>query len=152
MILGTNIKRARMDRRLTQSELGRMVGVDQAGISLYERGRIDIPITRLILLSRALRVPLMTMIRMTPMEQAGRDAKMLETVDSLMQAREVLERPEVRKILDVIDRIAEKPEVPCAQVQVKEDFLDPEMNFDPPPRPASRRPTRRAPEVTECPT
>ena len=55
--LGENIYYLRIKRKLTQSDLGKMIGVSDVLIGYYERGKTLPPVDKLIKLAHALEVP-----------------------------------------------------------------------------------------------
>ncbi|MCI8778071.1 MAG: helix-turn-helix transcriptional regulator [Bacilli bacterium] len=54
MIIGNRIKEERLKRRLTQEELGKLVGVSKVAISHYERGEEQPKMEKLVKLSEVL--------------------------------------------------------------------------------------------------
>lgn len=55
--LGENIYFLRNNRKLTQSDLGKMIGVSDVLIGYYEKGKTLPPIDKLIKIAHALEVP-----------------------------------------------------------------------------------------------
>ena len=55
--LGENIYFLRNNRKLTQSDLGKMIGVSDVLIGYYEKGMTLPPIDKLIKIAHALEVP-----------------------------------------------------------------------------------------------
>ncbi|WP_054773314.1 helix-turn-helix domain-containing protein [Methylogaea oryzae] len=76
--LGERIKRAREERRLTQKQLGEMVGIDQAHISRLERGEKGMAIDSLAAIAKALHVSLSDI-----MEDAKEGADAARTRDGI---------------------------------------------------------------------
>ena len=60
--LGERIRLYRETKQMRQRELAELVGLDQRAISLYEKGEVDIPITRLLLLARTLGVSITELV------------------------------------------------------------------------------------------
>lgn len=58
MNLGNNIRKLRMDKGWTQTELGQKVGVDQKVITSYERGVSNPPLENLLKLAATFEVSL----------------------------------------------------------------------------------------------
>lgn len=58
MTVGNNIRRLRLDKGLTQTELGQKVGVDQKVITSYERGVSVPPLDKLLKLAATFEVSL----------------------------------------------------------------------------------------------
>lgn len=54
MIIGNRIREERLKRRLTQEELGKLVGVSKVAISHYERGEEQPKMEKLVKLSEVL--------------------------------------------------------------------------------------------------
>jgi transcriptional regulator with XRE-family HTH domain len=58
MAVSTNIRKFRLQRQLTQAELAARVGKRRVTITRYELGSVDIPLSVLEGIAKALRVPI----------------------------------------------------------------------------------------------
>jgi transcriptional regulator with XRE-family HTH domain len=58
MAVSTNIRRYRLLRQLTQAELAARVGKRRVTITRYELGSVDIPVSVLGEIAKALKVPI----------------------------------------------------------------------------------------------
>lgn len=57
-VVGTNIRKARNDQRLTLDDLSRLSGVEAASLSKIERGKRDPRLSTLVEIAKALRIAL----------------------------------------------------------------------------------------------
>lgn len=55
-IIGRRIRLIREQLNISQEQLAELVGVSQTNLSRYEAGEVDIPLTRLVRLSKVLHV------------------------------------------------------------------------------------------------
>ena len=60
--VGTRIRKARKVKRFTQAEVAKKLGVTQAAVSHWERGKADVGIDQLNRLATMLSVPLRSLI------------------------------------------------------------------------------------------
>lgn len=99
------IKRVRREKGLSQSELGHRVGVPQSHISKIEKGDVDIKLSSLIQIARALDLE----VKLVP-------KKALPAVDSIVRAfpqdKTAAALSEIRKTLTFLDRLGQAPELP----------------------------------------
>jgi transcriptional regulator with XRE-family HTH domain len=88
-----SIIHARKEKNLTQTELGKRLGLPQSYISKLESGRLDIRLSNIIEIARFLNLELIlvpsslapTVQSLTNTEQANRDEKQFYTLDDLDQ-------------------------------------------------------------------
>jgi len=88
--IGRNLKAIRKRRGLTQQELGNMIGLTREAVTAYEAGRSQLPVTTLIDMAAALRVPVNEILNLerlateTPISR--RWAKRMEVIESLPES------------------------------------------------------------------
>ena len=83
MITPARIKSAREDLKLTKRELAKRIGVHESSINKYEKGLVDIPLSKISELARVLKVTeayLMGWEEKTPQTQQGLQIPVLGTV------------------------------------------------------------------------
>jgi len=68
MAVSTNIRKYRLQRQLTQAELAARVGKRRVTITRYELGSVDIPVSVLGEIAKALKVPVRKLL-----ESNGKD-------------------------------------------------------------------------------
>jgi len=56
-MLGQKIQKCRLDKRLTQEQLGSFIGVGQSTIAMYENGHLMPPTKKILRLADVLDVP-----------------------------------------------------------------------------------------------
>lgn len=99
----TALKRARTAKGLSQSELGHRVGVPQSHISKIEKGDVDIKLSSLIQIARALDLE----VKLVP-------KKALPAVDSIVRAfpqdKTAAALSEIRKTQTLLDRLEHVPD------------------------------------------
>lgn len=61
--IGTNVRAARIERKLTQEKLGELVGLDRKTVNRIEQGTHATLIDHLLLIADALGVPLADLVR-----------------------------------------------------------------------------------------
>lgn len=83
MVTPARIKSAREDLKLTKRELAKRIGVHESSINKYEKGLVDIPLSKISELARVLKVTeayLMGWEEKTPQTQQGLQIPVLGTV------------------------------------------------------------------------
>ncbi|WP_274459718.1 LexA family protein [Gemella haemolysans] len=83
MVTPARIKSAREDLKLTKRELAKRIGVHESSINKYEKGLVDIPLSKISELARVLKVTeayLMGWEEKTPQTQQGLKIPVLGTV------------------------------------------------------------------------
>lgn len=83
MVTPARIKSAREDLKLTKRELAKRIGVHESSINKYEKGLVDIPLSKISELARVLKVTeayLMGWEEKTPQTQQGIQIPVLGTV------------------------------------------------------------------------
>ena len=97
-LVGNNIRICRLQRQLTQGELGRRIGVSFQQVQKYENGANRIGAGRLTQIAAALGVPLSALF-----DGAGAGANL-----DLPSVREMLARPRALRLLRAYDRIKDR--------------------------------------------
>lgn len=83
MVTPARIKSAREDLKLTKRELAKRIGVHESSINKYEKGLVDIPLSKISELARVLKVTeayLMGWEEKTPQQSQGLQIPVLGTV------------------------------------------------------------------------
>jgi transcriptional regulator with XRE-family HTH domain len=61
-IIGNNIRKARMHKKLSQDELAQKAGIDRSYMGRIERGEINVTLEKIYRVSYALNMPLQSII------------------------------------------------------------------------------------------
>jgi transcriptional regulator with XRE-family HTH domain len=61
-IIGNNIRKARMHKKLSQDELAQKAGIDRSYMGRIERGEINVTLEKIYRISYALNMPLQSII------------------------------------------------------------------------------------------
>ena len=97
-LVGQNIKICRLQRKMSQGELGRRIGVTFQQVQKYENGANRIGAGRLTQISRVLGVPLSVLC----------DGAATVGDAGLRSAREMISRPRSLRLLQAYDGIEDK--------------------------------------------
>lgn len=79
---GERIRLHRLVKRMTQAELGKMIGVSSQAIGLYEKGEREPNITQLKQLATFFNVTLDYLLGMTPLTDAEKFLTMIDFTDA----------------------------------------------------------------------
>jgi transcriptional regulator with XRE-family HTH domain len=71
MAVSANIRTYRLQRQLTQAELAARVGKRRVTITRYELGNVDIPVSVLGAIAKALKVPVRKLLESNGKDDAG---------------------------------------------------------------------------------
>lgn len=61
--IGSNVRAARTERKISQEKLGEMIGLDRKTVSRIENGAYATLIDHLVLIADALKIPLADLVR-----------------------------------------------------------------------------------------
>ena len=71
MAVSTNIRKYRLERQLTQAQLAARVGKRRVTITRYELGSVDIPVSVLGAIAKALKVPVRQLLESNDTDDAA---------------------------------------------------------------------------------
>lgn len=103
--LGERIAQLRKDRGLTQVQLAELLGVSQQHMQSFEKGRRRVPVSALPTLSKALSVPLETLVGMdAPPSKRGPTPKLQQQLEQLQQ----LPKSKQRFVAEMLDTVLQQ--------------------------------------------
>ena len=107
--IGQKIKKARLERGLTQQELGNMVGVQKSAIAKYENGRVvNIKRSTLQKIAKALKIrPSELLFDESPKDTANLHVKIITDFELMEAIKDyyVLSEENQRMVRDLIKRL-----------------------------------------------
>lgn len=125
MVTPARIKSAREDLKLTKRELAKRIGVHESSINKYEKGLVDIPLSKISELARVLKVTeayLMGWEEKTPQTQQGLQIPVLGTVAAgipISAVEDILDYEEIP--------LAWKSQGEFFALKIKGDSMEPRM-------------------------